>query len=473
MRLLLLTVLMYVGIAQAHELPDFTELAEKNKPVVVNISTTRENKLSKLHEHFELPEGAEEGPLADMLRRFFGAPHGGSSSGGWSGPEARSLGSGFIISNDGYIVTNHHVILGADEIIVRLSDRSEFYAELVGSDPRSDIALLKIEAERLPQVQIGDSSKLKVGEWVLAIGSPFGFDHTVTAGIVSAKRRSLPNDSYVPFIQTDVAINPGNSGGPLFNLRGEVVGVNSQIVSGSGGYMGLSFAVPIDLALDVAEQLKNKGHVSRGWLGVLIQDITRELAESFKLDKPQGALVSKVLPDGPAEVAGIISGDIIVEFDGEPVSEHSDLPPLVGKFEVGKVAKVKVIRNGRTKVLKVKIGELPVDDAVAAGKAPASKAKGVNKKLGLAVQDLNAEVREQFQIAKGGAQVVEVKGNPAAAAGIRQGDIITSVNNEPVLSAADFLAKLDAMKTGDSVALLVQRRDGPIFLALRIPQDER
>ena len=473
MRSIFIVLLMSVGVAQAHGLPSFSQLAEDNKPAVVNISTTRIHKATNSHRQFEFPEGAEDGPLGEMLRRFYGVPPGGSSSGGRPGSETHSLGSGFIISKDGFIVTNHHVINGADEIVVRLDDRNEFNAELIGSDPRSDIALLKINANNLPIIKKGDSNKLKVGEWVLAIGSPFGFDHTVTAGIVSAKQRSLPSDSYVPFIQTDVAINPGNSGGPLFNLAGEVVGVNSQIVSGSGGYMGLSFAVPIDLALDVVEQLKSKGHVSRAWLGVLIQEITRELAESFQLDKPQGALVSSVLPGSPAKQGGIVSGDIILEFDGQSINEHSDLPPLVGKFEIGKSAKVKVLRNGKFKTLNINMGELPDDNEVASVQPSSRKEPGEDTRLGLVVQSLSQEIRQQSQIAEGGVEVVQVKGSSAVTAGIRQGDIITSINNQPVQNVDDFLSKLDALKVGSSVALLVQRKDGPIFLALRIPQNDR
>ncbi|MFT6624533.1 MAG: serine protease Do, partial [Cycloclasticus sp.] len=297
--------------AMANNLPDFTALVEANSNAVVNISTTQKSPQlqSFLPPDFEIPENA---PYGDLLKHFFGERGAIPRQ-----RDSHSLGSGFIISRDGFLLTNHHVVKDADEIIVRLQDRRELKATLVGSDERTDVALLKVEANDLPVVKFGSSEALKVGEWVFAIGSPFGFDSSVTAGIVSAKGRSLPQENYVPFIQTDVAINPGNSGGPLFNLNGEVVGINSQIYSRSGGFMGLSFAIPIDVALNVSNQLKESGHVVRGWLGVRIQDVTRELAESFDMKKPHGALVAQVLPDSPAEKAGIKVGDVIVSFNGQ------------------------------------------------------------------------------------------------------------------------------------------------------------
>lgn len=466
MRLLIAVLLLNLSIAQANQLPDFTDLAEKNKPTVVNISTTRKHASNKFHspKDFKLPEGSEKGPLGDLFRHFFGGP----GSERWQVPESHSLGSGFIVSADGYVVTNHHVIADADEIIVRLSDRSELEAEVIGSDARSDIALLKIEAKNLPVATLGDSNILRVGEWVLAIGSPFGFDYSVTAGIVSATQRSLPSDSYVPFIQTDVAINPGNSGGPLINLDGEVVGVNSQIVSGSGGYMGLSFAVPIDLAMDVVQQLKTSGHVTRGWLGVLIQEVTRELAESFGMDKPKGALVSKVLPESPAEAGGIEVGDVIVEFNDVSIDWHNDLPPLVGKFEVGKRATVKVLRDGRNKTLKIKIGELPADDKIAATRKPSTTER---TRLGLTLGELTQQRREALGIDQG-IEVLRLESGPAASAGMRQGDIIVSVNQKPVNSPDELISFLDGLQPGSSVAFLVQRDRGPIYIAVRLPGDE-
>ena len=355
-------------VAAAAGLPDFSELVVRNGPAVVNISTeqradTEQAALPKLP--FELPEGPDTAPLNEFFRRFFG------DQAEPPLPDA-SLGSGFIITADGYVLTNHHVVDGADTIIVRLSDRSELSARLVGSDARSDIALLKVESKNgaLPTVKIGDPQRLKVGEWVLAIGSPFGFDHSVTAGIVSAKGRALPQDTYVPFIQTDVAINPGNSGGPLFNMDGEVVGINSQIYSRTGGFMGLSFAVPIDVAMEVVEQLKAHGSVTRGWLGVMIQDVTRDLAESFGMPQPRGALVARVLPDGPAARAGLQAGDVILRFNGEDIVYSSDLPPRVGRTAVGGTVKVDVLRAGKPRVLRVTVAALP-DQPPAAGGKPA------------------------------------------------------------------------------------------------------
>ncbi|MEO7558162.1 MAG: trypsin-like peptidase domain-containing protein, partial [Gammaproteobacteria bacterium] len=303
---------------QSPNLPDFTALVEQNSAAVVNISTTQKIKrtMPQLPPGMEIPNLPEGSPFNDLFKHFFGEGQGGPAV-----PEefdAQSLGSGFIISPDGYVLTNNHVVKNADKIIVRLSDRRDLVAKVVGTDARSDLALLKVEAQNLPVVKLGSSSNLKVGEWVLAIGSPFGFDHSATAGIVSAIGRNLPSESYVPFIQTDVAINPGNSGGPLFNLKGEVVGINSQIFSRTGGFMGLSFAIPVDVAMEVTEQLKTKGRVTRGWLGILIQDVTNDLAESFGMAKPEGALVARVLPDSPAAKSGFQAGDVVVKFDGKP-----------------------------------------------------------------------------------------------------------------------------------------------------------
>src|SRR3569623_652058 len=368
---LILTLSAGAWLAQAHALPDFTDIVEKTSPAVVNISTTQAVKGGPGFPHGQMPQMPEGTPFDEFFRRFFGQQGEGEGGDGGEGdggvPEefaGRSLGSGFVISPDGYILTNNHVIKDAKEIVVRLSNRREYVAELVGSDARSDVALLKIDAKNLPVVQIGSSAKLKAGEWVLAIGSPFDFDHSVTAGIVSALGRSLPNENYVPFIQTDVAINPGNSGGPLFNMDGEVVGVNSQIYSRTGGFMGLSFAIPIDLAMDVVEQIKTKGKVSRGWLGILMQDVTRELAESFGMDRPGGALVAQVLPDSPALKAGIKVGDVVLEFNGVTIIDSASLPPIVGRTHIGDEIPVKLVRGGKQMTVKVKIGELPPEDDV-------------------------------------------------------------------------------------------------------------
>lgn len=448
-------------------LPDFTKLVEANSIAVVNISTTRKLNVSdlqgRLPDGFEIPDDPNN-PLGEFLRRFFG-----DNADRYLNRETHSLGSGFIISEDGYVVTNNHVVREADEVIVKLSDRRELQAKIIGTDPRSDIALLKIEAKNLPVTQFGNANDLKVGEWVLAIGSPFGFEHSVTAGIVSAKGRSLPNENYVPFIQTDVAINPGNSGGPLFNLKGQVVGVNSQIYSRTGGFMGLSFAIPIDVALNVVEQLKQKGYVSRGWLGVLIQEVTRDLAESFEMDKPYGALVSKVLEDSPAARAGIKVGDVIIEFNGDEIKNSSALPPMVGRIAAGDSARIKILREGKSKSLTVKIGELPEDDAsVAEVREPTLKR---NSRLGLELKDLDEQLKKEYQI-ESGVLIAGIGAGPGQDAGLQRGDIITRFNNKAIKDVEDFIKKLDAQPAGTSVALFVQRRQGPLFLALKIPEEK-
>ncbi|HFE32565.1 MAG TPA: DegQ family serine endoprotease [Gammaproteobacteria bacterium] len=462
-----LALLMFSFTAQVQaSLPDFTELVENHGAAVVNISTTQKLKRPKMSGlPHGMPEGIPEGPFGDLFRHFFGEPGGPEGSEQY---DAKSLGSGFIISSDGYVMTNHHVIKGATEILVRLSDRRELVAELVGSDERSDVALLKIDADHLPVVKIGSSEKLKVGEWVLAIGTPFGFDHSATQGIVSAKGRALPRENYVPFIQTDVAINPGNSGGPLFNLDGEVVGINSQIYSRTGGFMGLSFAIPIDMAMKVVEQLKESGHVTRGWLGVLIQDVTRELAESFGMDKPHGALVAKVLPDSPAEAAGLKVGDIITKFNDKAIILSSDLPPLVGITPVGEKVRVEILRNGKVKTLSVELGELSEDELQLAGGEPKS-AKA--SRLKITVSDLTAEQRKRLGINEKGVLVNQVQAGPARKAGVRRGDVILMLNNVEVTDAKQFRELVDNLPAGKSVPLLVQRRGGPVFLALKIDEN--
>lgn len=452
----------------AGELPDFVSVVEESSAAVVNISTTQKIKQERRGFPHGMPDFPEGTPFDEFFRRFFDDErHGDAPPREY---DAHSLGSGFIISKDGYILTNYHVIQEADEIIVRLSDRRELEAEVIGSDKRSDVALLKVDADDLPVVRIGDSSKLKVGEWVLAIGSPFDFDHTVTAGIVSAVGRSLPNENYVPFIQTDVAINPGNSGGPLFNMDGEVVGVNAQIYSRTGGFMGLSFTIPIGLAMDVVQQLKDVGHVTRGWLGVLIQDVTRELAESFDMDKPVGALVSQVLPDSPAKAAGFEVGDIIVEFNGRKVPTSAALPPMVGVTPVDKEVPVKVIRNGKTRTLEVTIGELPSDDEIKVSAAEPGEEK--DGRLNVKVSDLSAEQREELGLEQGkGVLVTQVSNGPANDAGIRKGDVIVMVNNQNIKDAKHFREVAEALPAGKPVAVLVQRREGPVFLAIKLPEE--
>ena len=452
--------LVWTTEAQARALPDFTELVKDNRAAVVNISTTQRQRSGVPRPPgLEIPDLPKDSPFNEFFRRFFG-------EGEIEEFDAQSLGSGFIISSDGYVISNNHVVKNADEVIVKLNDRREFKATVVGTDERSDIALLKIDATDLPTVRLGKGYDLKVGEWVLAIGSPFGFDHTVTAGIVSAKGRSLPRENYVPFIQTDVAINPGNSGGPLFNLDGEVVGVNSQIFSRTGGFMGLSFAIPIDVAMDVAEQLQAKGRVSRGWLGVLIQDVTRELAESFGMERPQGALVAKVLPGGPAEQAGIQVGDIVLAFNEVVVNRSSELPPIVGRTRVGREVPVKILRDGQSRTLFVTTAELPEDDEikVAAAKEPET---AEDNKLGLAVTDLTQEQREQLELGDHGVLVSEVSDGPARRAGIREGDVVLMLNNVKVANSSEFKRLASQLPAGKAVSILVQRQGNPIFLALK------
>ncbi|MGH8590719.1 MAG: DegQ family serine endoprotease [Gammaproteobacteria bacterium] len=465
----LVVVLLVVGwqrplMAEPRELPDFVQLAEDNSPAVVNIGTSVENDAKEPAPQLQIPDVPEDSPLHDFFKKFFGE--------GMEGPDLTprsSLGSGFIISNDGYVISNFHVVKDADEIIVRLSDRREFVAKVIGGDERSDLAVLKIDAEDLPVVRLGHATDLKVGEWVLAIGSPFGFDHSVTAGIVSAKGRSLPNENYVPFIQTDVAINPGNSGGPLFNLNGEVVGVNSQIYSRTGGFMGLSFAIPVEVVMNVYHQIRDKGKVSRGWLGVLIQEVTRELAESFGMDKPHGALVAKVLPDSPAAAAGIKPGDVVVDFNGVEIDLSSDLPPLVGGTEVGKKIPVEIVRDGKSLKLDLEIGELPPEEELK--HASSDKADtATDNRLKIAVKDLTDKQREELELVAGHGVVVDrVQQGPARRAGIRKGDIVTMIDDERVKDAKHFKELVEALPAGRSVPILVQRAGQPIFLAIKIP----
>lgn len=452
------------GFARAAELPDFTQLFESRNEAVVNISTTQKvtRRTPRMPKGFDIPGLPENHPFGDLFRRFFG-----------EGDEMQefnteSLGSGFVISGDGYILTNNHVVEGADEILVRLIDRRELVAELVGTDELSDVALLKVDAEDLPAVNIGKSSDLKVGQWVLAIGSPFGFDHSATAGIISALGRSLPNGNYVPYIQTDVAINPGNSGGPLFNLKGEVVGVNAQIYSRTGGFMGLSFAIPIDVAMDVVEQLKAEGHVTRGWLGIYIQDVTRELAESFGLERPMGALVAKVLPDSPAEKAGLQVGDIVLSYNGHDIERSADLPPLVGRTRVDTKAKLELLRQGKRLSVDVEIGKLPdKEQQKLAGGGPEA---AIAERLGIAVTNLTDNEREAG-IEKG-VLVQEVKPGPAKDAGVRRGDVITMINNVQITDVDQFANAVQGLSTGKWIPILVQRGEAALFLALQLSEEQ-
>lgn len=460
-------LLMGQALSAYANLPDFTELVEQASPAVVNISTRQKMPERAVAGAGQLNMPDLEG-LPPMFREFFerNIPQVPREPSDGRQREAQSLGSGFIISADGYVLTNNHVIADADEIIVRLADRSELEAKLVGTDPRSDVALLKVEGAGLPIVKLGKSEELKVGEWVLAIGSPFGFDHSVTAGIVSAKGRSLPNESYVPFIQTDVAINPGNSGGPLFNLAGEVVGINSQIFTRSGGFMGLSFAIPMSVAMDVADQLKASGKVSRGWLGVVIQEVNKDLAESFGLDKPAGALVAQVLEGGPAAKGGLQVGDVILSLDDKPIIMSADLPHLVGALKPGTRAQLGVVREGARKKLPLTIGALPEDGETIAGNAAAGVERSSNR-LGVKVVELTAEQNKSLDL-KGGVVISEVQDGPAALIGLRPGDVITHLNNQAIISAKIFTEVAQALPKNRSVSMRVLRQGRASFITFKL-----
>lgn len=461
---LLLGLLMISCKPQARTLPDFTGMAEKHGAAVVNIATVRSSDGGDMRERLQ-------GRLPDFLEDFMGDQFGDQFR--MPQREARSLGSGFIIDADGYILTNYHVVAKADTITVQMRDRRELEAEVVGTDQQSDLALLKVDANDLPTLDIGSSEALQVGEWVVAIGAPFGFENTITAGIVSAKGRSLPNENYVPFIQTDAAVNPGNSGGPLFNMDGEVIGVNSQIVSRSGGFNGLSFAVPIDMAMNVVEQLKEHGKVTRGWLGVMIQEVDRELAQSFDMDRPRGALVAQVRPDSPAEKAGFKSGDVVVEFNGQSIETSSRLPHIVGRLEPGSEAEAVILREGKRKTLDVTVGELPED--VAENRRPGSRGgggeSGAQSSLGLTVEALSDAERQQLEVPQG-VKVTGVDDGPAARAGIRRGDVLVSMANQPVTDPERFHELAQSLQPGQSVPVLVSRNGNPKFLPLRKPEGD-
>lgn len=432
------------------QLPDFVQLVEKYGKGVVNISTVREARVVEGADPFGFDERH-----AEIFRRFgFPFPFGGGPR---QEPERRGTGSGFIISADGLILTNHHVVDGADEIKVRLTDNREFTGKVLGSDAKTDIAVVKIDAKDLPYLTMGNSDELKVGEWVAAIGSPFGLDNTVTSGIVSAKSRKLPSDQYVPFIQTDVAVNPGNSGGPLFNMKGEVVGINSQIFSTSGGFMGLSFAIPSNLAMQIKDQLVKNGKVTRGRIGVVIQSVTQDLAESFGMKTPKGAIVSQVEKDGPAAKAGLQEGDIITAVNGRAIDDSVDMPVIIGSMAPGSIAKLSIIRNNKDMTLDVKLEEAPNESA----SSNASKTAAANK-LGVTVRPLNDE--EKAKAETEGLLVTESTG-AARKAGIREGDIIVNVNGVKIKKTDDLARVLEKNK---NLRVLVQRRDGRIFIPVRL-----
>ena len=447
--------------ALAAELPDFTGIVEKNSPAVVKILSTQRPQAGGAGGAPEVdPRYYEQ--LPDIFKYLF------EQRGQQPPRERQSMGSGFIISNDGYILTNNHVVEGSDSVVVRLPDRREFEAKIVGADKRSDLALLRVDGGSLPVVTLGRTDELKVGEWVIAIGSPFGLDYSVSQGIVSAKGRSLPSetgDNYVPFIQTDVAINPGNSGGPLINMKGEVVGINSQIYTRSGGSIGLSFAIPIGVALDVVEQLKTTGEVVRGWLGVGIQEVDRNLAQSFHLDKPTGALVSQIEPGGPADKAGIKIGDIVTELNDVLINDSADLPHVVGLVKPGTEVKLKVVREGKPMLLDVTVGKLGSGD-----EPSVAQASSTGGRLGLEVEDLGEQQKTRANLSGGVVVRSVVPNRPGARAGLRAGDVITQVGNDLISDAAGFEALAEELPANTHIPIRLIRRGQAGFVAIRIEE---
>jgi serine protease Do len=460
--LISLWLLCTLSFAQTRGLPDFTELAEKQGPAVVNISTTQVIRGQAQVMPFPFDEND---PAFEFFKRFIPRNPGGGMPRDF---ENKSLGSGFIISGDGYILTNAHVVDGADEVTVRLTDKREFKAKTIGADKRTDVALIKIEASGLPTVKLGDPGQLKVGEWVVAIGSPFGFDNSVTAGIVSAKGRALPQENYVPFLQTDVAINPGNSGGPLFNMRGEVVGVNSQIYSRSGGYMGVSFAIPIDVAMDIQSQLRASGKVSRGRLGVVIQEVSKELADSLGLPKPVGAVVNSVEKGGPADKAGLEAGDVILKFDGKVIANSADLPRMVGATRPGSRSVAQVWRKGSTRDITVTVGEM-LDEKQASNKPlrGSKPAEQTANRLGLVVSELTADQKRELKM-NSGLLIEEVRGSRSE---LRPGDIIIAMISKgattEIKTAEQFNKLLAQFEKGSNVTLLVRRGEMQTFVTIK------
>ena len=452
-----------LAVAQSRGLPDFTELAEKQGPAVVNISTTQ---VTRGNQAMPFPFD-ENDPAFEFFKRFIPRPPGGATPREF---ENKSLGSGFVINGDGYILTNAHVVDGADEVTVRLTDKREFKAKIIGTDKRTDVALLKIDANGLPVVKLGEPAQLKVGEWVVAIGSPFGFDNSVTAGIVSAKGRSLPQENYVPFIQTDVAINPGNSGGPLFNMRGEVVGINSQIYSRSGGYMGVSFAIPIDVAMEIQNQLRTSGKVSRGRLGVVIQEVSKELADSLGLSKAMGAVVNAVEKGGPADKAGLEPGDVILRFDGKPINTSADLPRLVAATKPGTRSTIQVWRKGTTRDIAVTVGEMLEEKA--AGNRQGRGAKPSEQpanRLGLVVSELTAEQKRDLKMSSG-LLIEDVRGT-GSRADLRPGDVIIALISKgattEIRTVDQFNKLLAQFEKGSNVTLLIRRGEMQTFVTIK------
>jgi serine protease Do len=442
-------------------LPDFSTLVEKYGPAVVNVEVLEKAAPGSV------PGLSPNDPFYDFFKRFGAVPAPGQGPHG-APPPVKGAGSGFIVSSDGYILTNTHVVANAQEVTVRLTDRREYPAKVIGADERTDVAVIKISASNLPIVKLGDPARIKPGQWVLAIGSPFGFDNSATAGIISATSRSLQGENYVPFIQTDVAVNPGNSGGPLFNMAGEVIGINSQIFSRTGGFMGVSFAIPIDVARNVEEQLIKSGHVVRGRIGVTIQDLNAQLAESFGLDRPRGALVASVEKDSPAAKAGVQPGDVILGVGGHPIEHYGELSGAIASMKPGSDATLQIWRGGRQQNIDVRIAELKEEPAAAANQ-PAPAPHGASSHasaLGLTVRPVTAEEQKQWGVPQGGLVVEEVSG-PAASAEVEPNDIILGVNGKRVHSVQELQ---DAAKAaGKNVALLIQREDQQIFIPLRLP----
>jgi serine protease Do len=449
-----------MGIPNAVELPDFTVLAEKEGNKVVNISSIVERSASQNNIPFQ------DERMQEFFKRF-GIPNlPGIPPQGREQPPQESVngtGSGFIIESDGYIITNAHVVAKADTVVVKLADKREFKAEILGLDRRTDVALLKIKAKNLPKVEFGNPEKIKVGQWVAAIGSPFGLENTMTVGVISAKGRALPQENFVPFIQTDVAINPGNSGGPLFNTEGEVIGINSQIYSRTGGYMGLSFAIPIDVAINVAEQLKKNGKVIRGWLGVAIQEVTEDLSESFGLKDTRGALIAMVEKNSPAEKGGIQPGDIILKFNKNNIASSSDLPKFVGTTQPFTQVPVEILRKGKEIKLSLKIGEMPTEEPMVASNQ--EKTKKVNR-IGLTLRELTKQDIKKIN-GRNGLLVIEAEGS-ASTAGIRSGDVILAFNNTAVESIASFNRDIRRVPKGKTIALLIYRNGNTIYIPVKV-----
>jgi len=436
-------------LARSTNLPDFTRLVDEVAPAVVNISATRK---------------AQQSSRQNILENFFRKYRPQEDEDEYA-PSRSSEGSGFIISEDGYVVTNRHVVIQADEIVVKMNNGREFKAELIGEDNGTDVALLKIAADDLPTISTGNSEKLKVGEWVLGFGAPFGFEQTVTAGIVSAKKRTLGREQYVPYIQTDVAINPGNSGGPLVSMDGKVVGINSQILSSSGGYIGLSFAIPIELALHVVEQFKEYGKVRRGYLGVQYQEVNYDLAQAFGMKKVEGAVLTDITEDSAADEAGLKMGDIVLRFDGKPIHRAGELPFIVGLYKPGSEVKVDILRDGDKMRVDLEVGERP--DAEVASASEKSEPESMS--LGLVVDDIDDELRQTIE--SDGIRVTNVKKGPAARAGVRRGDIILSIANHRVKSVEQFKELVASLSEGANVPILVLRPPGiRRYFSIRIPR---